>query len=89
MRSSIGEIFDLVFKPVLDIQDQARLTAAKKKMEEEKKKTEGEKNKNPAASSSVTDEKKYNACMEKHQWRKYGYDDYHELEDKCMKKAVG
>jgi hypothetical protein len=37
LRSSIGEIFDLVFKPVLDIQDQARLTAAKKKIEEEKK----------------------------------------------------
>jgi len=40
LRSSIGEIFDLVFKPVLDIQDQARLTAAKKKIEEEKRREE-------------------------------------------------
>jgi hypothetical protein len=33
LRSSIGEIFDLVLKPVLDIEDQARLTVLKSPLE--------------------------------------------------------
>jgi hypothetical protein len=33
LRSSIGEIFDLVFKPVLAIEDQARLTVLKSHLE--------------------------------------------------------
>lgn len=83
-RGGISEIVDLALKPVLDMQDQIRLTAAKKKIEEEKKKTD------PSVTSAPHhDEKKYNNCMERHQWRKYGYDDYHELEDKCMKEAAG